>query len=76
MNERRACSTSAVTASVLLNLVSRCFALASWDRVISHSVAHEFSEATRLYVSVTVDSEAVTVNIDLTSVDDDVSFNE
>jgi hypothetical protein len=30
----------------------------------------------RLYPSVTIDSETVTVNLDLASVDDDVSFNK
>jgi hypothetical protein len=30
----------------------------------------------RLYPPVAVDSEAVTVNLDLASVDDDVAFNE
>jgi hypothetical protein len=30
----------------------------------------------RLYPPITVDGEAVTVNLDLASVDDDVAFNE
>lgn len=50
--------------------------LGSRNRVISHSIAHEFGETTRLHAPVAVDREAVTVNLDLGSVDDDVPFNE
>lgn len=35
-------------------------------------IAHEFRETRRLYPTVAVDSEAVTVNLCLASVDDDV----
>ena len=50
--------------------------LGSRNRVISHSIAHEFGETARLYAPVAVDGEAVAVNFDLASVDEDVSFNE